>query len=217
MRETHRTRRRAAHRRHRRRRRPRSRRKGADVRRFGRGGRAAVAAPDPRTNPTHGYDVFRPWSLTPAPCPGTCVNPLKPLKEIYEDYRLANTDIVRKVVYGKSLLGQDLVAYRADPRRDAVPAAGASRSCSTTRTQHAREWLSAEVNRRLFKYFLDHKNDAGTAIPQILRSTEVWFVPIVNPDGYDYTFVSAGHALLAQEPARQQRRRRHHRRATAST
>src|SRR3954453_16226270 len=36
--------------------------------------KAASAAPsDPfATQPTHGYDVFRPWHLMPAPCPGTC-------------------------------------------------------------------------------------------------------------------------------------------------
>src|SRR5689334_2616912 len=34
---------------------------------------ASAAPPDPfATQPTHGYDVFRPWHLTPAPCPGTC-------------------------------------------------------------------------------------------------------------------------------------------------
>ncbi len=151
--------------------------------------RAAQAAPDPRTNPTHGYDVFRPWSLQPAPCPGTCVNPLEPLKEIYEDYRRANTDVVRKVTYGRSLLGQPLVAYRVT--------AGGARFNGARKpvvvyhsTQHAREWLSTEVQRRLFKYVLDHKDDAGTDIPRILRRTQLWFVPVVNPDGYDYTFVS---------------------------
>ena len=58
-------------------------------------------------------------------------------------------------------------------------------------TQHAREWLSRRSTGALFKYFLDHKNDdRARTIPRILRSTEVWFVPVVNLDGYDYTFVS---------------------------
>ena len=43
--------------------------KGATVRPLGRERTAAVAAPNPLTPPTHGYNVFRPWSLTPAPCP----------------------------------------------------------------------------------------------------------------------------------------------------
>ena len=40
---------------------------------YGEAKAAKAAPPDPfATNPTHGYDVFRPWHLQPAPCPGTC-------------------------------------------------------------------------------------------------------------------------------------------------
>jgi len=55
------------------------------VRPLGRERTAAVAAPDPLTPPTHGYNVFRPWSLTPAPCPQTCTTPNIPLKQWYAD------------------------------------------------------------------------------------------------------------------------------------
>src|SRR4051794_32169206 len=35
--------------------------------------------PDPfATNPTHGYNVYRPWHLQPAPCPGTCSGAVGP-------------------------------------------------------------------------------------------------------------------------------------------
>src|SRR5256885_15515912 len=60
-------------------------------------------------------------------------------------------------------------------------------------TQHAREWIATEVERRLFKYFLDHKGD--TDIKKLLGDREVWFVPVVNPDGYDYTFANKGSRL----------------------
>ena len=73
---------------------------------------AKVAAPSPLTDPTHGYDVFRPWSLKPAPCPTTCATPLVPLKDFYDDLARRNSDVVKKYVYGKSVLGQDLVAYK---------------------------------------------------------------------------------------------------------
>ena len=36
---------------------------------------AKVAPPNPLQNPTHGYDVFRPWNLNPAPCPTACSTP----------------------------------------------------------------------------------------------------------------------------------------------
>ena len=62
-------------------------------------------------------------------------------------------------------------------------------------TQHAREWISTEIERRLFQYVLAHANDQGTAIPQLLRDTELWFIPVMNPDGYDYTYLSPANRL----------------------
>ena len=37
---------------------------------------------------------------------------------------------------------------------------------------------------------LQHKRDRSSGIPQLLKTRELWFVPVVNPDGYDYTFTS---------------------------
>jgi hypothetical protein len=165
--------------------------KGTTVTRLSKGRVSKVAraaqARGPLVDPTHGYDVFRPWSLTPAPCPTTCVTPLEPLKDWYDDEYTANRAFVSKSVFGHSRLGQDLVAYRITapngPRNKPVVIFNS--------TQHAREWISTETNRRLFKYLLDHKSDRDSGIPQLLRRVQVWIVPVVNVDGYDYTFVSA--------------------------
>ncbi len=151
--------------------------------------RALRAAPSsPLQQPTHGYDVFRPWSLKPAPCPTTCSTPLVPLKTWYENLAKRNRDIVQKVVYGKSVLGQDLVAYRitdgAGERHPGRPAV------IYDAVQHAREWIAAETNRRLFRYLLQHKDDRSSGVPKLLKTRELWVVPIANPDGYDYTFGS---------------------------
>ena len=37
--------------------------------------RRKTAPPSPLTDPAHGYDVFRPWSLKPAPCPRAARRP----------------------------------------------------------------------------------------------------------------------------------------------
>ena len=53
--------------------------------------------------------------------------------------------------------------------------------------QHAREWITPEMVRRL----LDHiVTSYGTdpRITEIVNTTELWFVPVANPDGYDFTF-----------------------------
>ncbi len=60
----------------------------------------------------HGYNVFRPWSLDPAPCPDTCDMPLVPLKEWYHDFAAKHPDYVKEEVIGHSVQGQDIVAYK---------------------------------------------------------------------------------------------------------
>ena len=150
---------------------------------------AKVAPPNPLQDPD-GYDVFRPWNLTPAPCPTACSTPLIPMRKWYLQKASANTDIVERVPYGESRLGQQLAAFRV------TKSAGQHRQGSKPMvlyhaTEHAREWIAVETNRSLFDYVLAHKNDPGP--PAFRRSstrTELWFTPVVNPDGYDYTFVS---------------------------
>ena len=146
--------------------------------------------PDPLTPPTHGYNVFRPWSLTPAPCPQTCATPNIPLKQWYADLAAHNTDVVKAYVIGKSVLGQDIVAYKVT--KNARNEKDGSRPAVVyNATQHAREWISAEVERRLFKYVVDNKDQtSGNKVKDLLAKNELWFVPITNPDGYDYTFTA---------------------------
>src|SRR6478735_3994893 len=160
---------------------------------YGEAKTAKVAPPNPFPDPTYGYDVFRPWHLKPAPCPGTCSGAVdaagKPvnLQTWYEAQRAAHPDIVKKVVYGQSRYGQDLVAYKVSLNAHTL-ADGAKPVVWYETTQHAREWLAPEVGRRLFGYVLGHATDNATEIPTLLKNTELWFVPVVNVDGYDYTF-----------------------------
>src|SRR6201999_2615399 len=66
-------------------------------------------------------------------------------------------------------------------------------------TNHAREWITPEVDRREAKYFLQHKDDPRIA--EILKTTELWFLPVQNPDGYDFTFTcGVGAAKLRGGP-----------------
>ncbi len=53
-------------------------------------------------------------------------------------------------------------------------------------TTHAREWISTEVTRRLLLWYLE--NADTQRVRKILSRTELWFLPVVNPDGYQYTF-----------------------------
>jgi len=51
---------------------------------------------------------------------------------------------------------------------------------------HSREWISVEV----IMYFLDHvlnNYQTNTTLGNIINNTELWIVPIVNPDGFHYS------------------------------
>ena len=57
--------------------------------------------------------------------------------------------------------------------------------------QHAREWLAGETCRRTLDYFVDNYGkgtSAGIEVTALVDSTELWFVCVNNPDGYEYTF-----------------------------
>jgi hypothetical protein len=61
--------------------------------------------------------------------------------------------------------------------------------------QHAREWIAGEVNFRLMNWYIDHWKSGDPAIKSLLKNTELWFVPVMNPDGYQYTFLNPGTRL----------------------
>ena len=143
---------------------------------------AKVAAPSPLTDPTHGYDVFRPWSLKPAPCPSTCATPLVPLKDFYDDLARRNPDVVKEYVYGKSVLGQDLVAYKVT--KNARNEQTGSRARRVLRVHAARARVDRRRGRapplRVRPRRTRTRRAASTSRASWARS-ELWFVPIVEP------------------------------------
>ena len=54
-------------------------------------------------------------------------------------------------------------------------------------THHAREWISAEIVMAMAELvcFLDRRSSRVT---RIVNETELWFIPVLNPDGYEYSF-----------------------------
>ncbi|WP_405446640.1 M14 family zinc carboxypeptidase [Streptomyces achromogenes] len=87
---------------------------------------------------------------------------------------------------GRTIKGQDILALKltGNARKSED---GSKPAVLYMSNQHAREWITPEMTRRLMHYYLDHyKTDRR--IKKIVDSTELWFVLSANPDGYDYTF-----------------------------
>ncbi len=51
---------------------------------------------------------------------------------------------------------------------------------------HAREWISVEIPYLVGKYLLENY-DTNAEVRRLVNQSEVWVVPLVNPDGLEYT------------------------------
>ena len=78
---------------------------------------------------------------------------------------------------GKTSQGRPILALRVTRES----ARGAKPAVLYQGTTHAREWISTEVTMRAMRWFIDQRNSRARGL---LRSRELWFVPVVNPDGY---------------------------------
>ena len=106
-----------------------------------------------------------------------------------EMYALArnNPQLVKLVVLGRTYQGRDILALKVTQSAREVPD-GSRPSVLYSSVQHAREWISLEVNRRLLNWYVDRWRANDPSVKNLLKSTELWFVPVANPDGYQYTF-----------------------------
>ncbi|BCL31441.1 M14 family zinc carboxypeptidase [Streptomyces aurantiacus] len=101
-----------------------------------------------------------------------------------------NPALTKVVSIGKTLQGQDILAVKltkgAKKTKD-----GAKPATLYMSNQHAREWITPEMTRRLMHYYLDNYGK-DKRVTRLVDSTELWFVLSANPDGYDWTFKPEG-------------------------
>ncbi|MFI7348740.1 M14 family zinc carboxypeptidase [Streptomyces sp. NPDC049936] len=104
-----------------------------------------------------------------------------------------NPRFTKVVSIGRTVNGQDILALKltknAKQSKD-----GSKPSVLYMSNQHAREWITPEMTRRLMHHYLD-KYDEDRRIRKLVDSTELWFLLSANPDGYDYTFEDTDNRL----------------------
>lgn len=105
----------------------------------------------------------------------------------------ASPALTKVVSIGKTVQGKDILALKvskdAKKTRD-----GAKPSVLYLSNQHAREWITPEMTRRLMHHTLDNYGK-DPRITNLVDSTELWFLLSANPDGYDYTHAPDGERL----------------------
>ncbi|MFE0785686.1 M14 family zinc carboxypeptidase [Streptomyces mutabilis] len=110
------------------------------------------------------------------------------LRTAQEHPRLTKVVSIGKTVNGKDILALKLTKH-ADRTRD-----GSKPAVLYMSNQHAREWITPEMTRRLMHHYLDNY-EKDRRIRKLVDSTELWFLLSANPDGYDYTFEDTDNRL----------------------
>jgi len=84
---------------------------------------------------------------------------------------------------GDSLEGRNIYALKVS---DNVEHDEAEAEVFFVGCHHAREWISVEVPYLLGKYLVENY-DSDPEIRSLVRRSEIWIVPLLNPDGLDYS------------------------------
>jgi Zinc carboxypeptidase len=100
-----------------------------------------------------------------------------------------NPRIAELVKLGRTYQGRDILAVRLTEDAHKVKD-GKRPAVLYSSTQHAREWISTEVNRRLMFHYINEWRSGDKSIRRLLEDNELWFILVANPDGYEYTFTN---------------------------
>jgi hypothetical protein len=172
-------------------------------------GRTARQRFDALANADGSYDNYRPyWDDTYVGEDSEG----KPRPTLYQELialATAHPDIVKPETIGHTVNGVPILALKVTNNARTTPD-GQRPAVLYSSNQHAREWITAESNRRLVHLFVDNytnpddtslaKNAKGAdiggeaagltkgALTKIVNENELWFVVVANPDGYDFTF-----------------------------
>jgi predicted deacylase len=133
-----------------------------------------VAPPAAAAVADSGNDVFRPYGSAGG------------LRDEFQMLAAEHPDIIKLVTIGRTVRGQDIVALKVS--RDARRMRDGRRPATlVVAGQHGNEWIPPETVRRLVRHVIDGYG-SDPVLTDLVDTTEMWFVPVANPDGYDFTF-----------------------------
>ncbi len=98
--------------------------------------------------------------------------------DMLSDFKVKYPDLVNVFSIGKSVLGKDIWCIRITNEKNNQ----AKSSCLIDGCIHGNEWEAGEACLYLAEYLLINF-DTNETITQILNSSEVYIVPLINPDG----------------------------------
>ncbi|GAB2824100.1 M14 family metallopeptidase [Actinoallomurus bryophytorum] len=136
------------------------------------GGKTAAERATPLA--AKGDNVFRPYSG-----PGN-------IREEMLNAAASHAGIAQAVDIGTTGQGKPITAIKVTKNARSLRS-GSRPAVVYQGTQHAREWIATETVRRSLHYYLDNYGK-NRDVTKLVDTDELWFIPVVNVDGYDYTF-----------------------------
>jgi carboxypeptidase T len=106
--------------------------------------------------------------------------------ELETDLRILERDhpgLATVVELGESLENRKILALKIS---DNAAASEGEPAVLFAGCHHAREWISVEVPFLFGRYLLENY-ETDTAVRALVDASEIWIVPIVNPDGLEYS------------------------------
>ena len=94
-------------------------------------------------------------------------------------------DRAKLYTIGQTFEGRDIIAIKisADPAQNVV----GKTEILFTGTHHAREWIGTEITLRMADFLLEQYT-YNDRIKEIVDACEIWIVPMLNQDGFRYTW-----------------------------
>lgn len=96
-----------------------------------------------------------------------------------------NPEMAKVHVIGKSLEGRDMLALQLNTTSASLRAGRSNKpGMIYMASHHAREHLSTEMPLMFADYLLKNKSDP--TLSALLGNRDIWFIPLVNPDGSEF-------------------------------
>ncbi|HPZ08453.1 MAG TPA: M14 family zinc carboxypeptidase [Candidatus Eremiobacteraeota bacterium] len=105
---------------------------------------------------------------------------IKELKELEAKY----PNLAQTVSLGKTAEGREVMALKIS--KDVKSDTGNKIGFLVTGTHHAREWMALEAPLNIAKELVINY-EGNENVKKRVDNAEIWIVPLVNPDGYEYS------------------------------
>jgi hypothetical protein len=111
-------------------------------------------------------------------------DPVRGVAAMLDSLARANTQVHLDTI-GTTLEGRPILAVKVGAADDAP----SRPNVLFMATYHAREWAATEMALRLLIH-LSTMPAPNPRVDSLVRRRDIWIVPVVNPDGYEYTFTT---------------------------